>query len=128
MIMRMGRTVWMVAAACVGALALTSRADAAVLHTPPLASGASGMRCEIKNIGSAPAEVTIQIVLTGGTFHVNSRTATIRTDQSAVVVGIGSTSVCRFTVPGSHRAALKNFLASACVLTPNGCGGALAAQ
>jgi hypothetical protein len=113
-----------IVAACVGILALASQATALVLHTPPMGGGASGIRCEVKNLGDAPAQVTIEIILTGGTLHVNDLTTTIDPLESAAVVGSGSASVCRFTVPGSRR----KFLASACVLTSSGCGGALAAQ
>ena len=110
-------------AACVAGLALASQAAAIVLHTPPMVGGVNGLRCEVKNLGSEPAEVTIEIILTGGTFHVNDITTTIDPLESAAVVGSGSASVCRFTVPSRRK-----FLGSACVLTGNGCGGAMVAQ
>lgn len=110
-------------AACIAGLALASQAAAVVLHTPPMVGGVNGLRCEVKNLGTEPAEVTIEIILTGGTLHVNDITTTIDPLESAAVVGGGSASVCRFTVPSRRK-----FLGSACVLTGNGCGGALAAQ
>lgn len=112
-------------AAYVTGLAIASHAAAATLHTPPLPGGANGLRCEVKNLSTAPAEVTIEIILTGGTLSVNDLTTTIDPLESAVLVGGGSVSVCRFTVPGSRR----KFLASACALNAgSGCGGAVAAQ
>ena len=112
------------AACAIAGLALAAPALGAVLHTPPLPQTANGLRCEVKNLGTVPAEVTIEIILTGGTLHVNRLTTTINPEQSAVLTANGSVSVCRFTVAGSRR----KFVASACALTASGCAGALAAQ
>jgi hypothetical protein len=111
--------------ACLSGLAIASHVAAATLHTPPLPGGANGLRCEVKNLSNQPAEVTIEVILTGGTLSVNDLTTTIDPLESAVLVTGGSVSVCRFTVPGSRR----KFPASACALNAgSGCGGALAAE
>ena len=89
-------------------------AGAGVLHTPPLSGGT--IRCEIKNIGTKPAEVTIEVILTGGTFNVDTITETIDPLESSILVTSGSVSVCRFTVDGSA----KKFVASACILSDTG--------
>lgn len=119
-----GRTIISIMAVCVGGLAVGPQASAAVLHTPPLLGGSLGLACEVKNLGTTPAEVTIEIILRGGPLHANRLTTTIDPGESASVVGVGSVGVCRFTVAGSRR----KFVASGCVLTSNGCGAALAAQ